>query len=133
MRKLQIEATANSPKINFDPDKNIFEIKGESWPHDAEAFYSQIIAWFTDYSAILGKSRGTLDPGLFIFDLDYFNSSSAIYILDICRNIARVRSKGKNISIRWHYEKDDSDMLSMGREMSRSSNVPFEYILKAAD
>ena len=130
MRKLIINQTANSPKVILDPDKKIFEISGESRPPDVPVFYDEILRWMDDYTQHLTKSHGSRDPVEFNLDFEYFNSSSAKYILDFCKQLAQVRSKGKEVTVRWHYEDDDMDMLEVGREMSRMAKVPFEYIRK---
>jgi len=130
MRKLIIEKTASSPKVIFDPDNNKFEISGESRPSDVNSFYGEILRWLEDYSLYLLRSHESKYPVIFNFDLEYFNSSSAKYILDFCKQIASVRSKGKNVEVKWHYEKDDADMLEAGREMSRIAKLPFEFVEK---
>ena len=130
MRKLIINQTANSPKVILDPDKKIFEISGESRPPDVPVFYDEILRWMDDYSLHLSKSHESKDPVEFNLDFEYFNSSSAKYILDFCKQLGQVRSKGKNVTVRWHYEDDDMDMLEVGREMSRMAKVPFEYVRK---
>jgi hypothetical protein len=130
MRKLIFEKTASSPKVVLDPEKNIFEISGESRPANVGAFYGEILRWVDDYSLHLLKSQDITDPVVFNFDLEYFNSSSAKYILDFCKQVALVRSKGKNIEVKWKYEQDDIDMLEAGKEMSRISKLPFEFVKK---
>jgi hypothetical protein len=130
MRKLIIEKTASSPKVILDPDRKIFEISGESRPPDVGTFYGEILSWMDDYTLHLFRIPETKDPVVFNFDLEYFNSSSAKYILDFSKQIASVRSKGKNVAVKWHYEKDDADMLEVGREMSRMAKFPFEFVEK---
>ena len=130
MRKLIINQTANSPKVILDPDKKIFEISGESRPPDVPVFYDEILRWMDDYTQHITKTHDSRDPVEFNLDFEYFNSSSAKYILDFCKQLAQVRSKGKEVTVRWHYEDDDMDMLEVGREMSRMAKVPFEYIRK---
>jgi hypothetical protein len=130
MRKLIINQTENSPKVILDPDKKIFEISGESRPPDVPLFYDEILRWLDEYTLHLSKSHISKDPVEVNLDLEYFNSSSAKYILDFCKQLAQVRSKGKEVTVRWHYEDDDMDMLEVGREMSRMAKVPFEYIQK---
>ena len=130
MRKLIIDKTVNSPRVVFDPEINRFEISGESRPSDVASFYLEILKWFDDYSAFLGKAQEQKDEVVFNLDFEYFNSSSAKYILDFCKQIGDVRSKGKNLAIKWHYDKDDLDMLQVGQEMSKISKTPFEYVQK---
>lgn len=129
MRKLIIDKTPNSPGVVLDPDLNIYEIVGESRPHDVEGFYHNILDWFDDYSHYL-LTREVRDPVVINLDFDYFNSSSAKYILDFCKKIAGVRLKGKDISVKWHYEDEDTDMLQSGKEMSKMARFPFEYITR---
>lgn len=130
MKKLIIDQTSNSPRVILDPERKIFEIAGESRPPDVSAFYDEILNWMDDYSIHLAKTKELDDPVVFNFDLEYFNSSSAKYILDFCKQVAGVKSKGKNIAVNWHYEEGDMDMLEVGREMSRMSKIPFDYIQK---
>lgn len=130
MRKLIIEPTVSSPKVILDPDRNKFEISGESRPADVATFYEEIINWMDDYSHHLAKSQDQKEPVTFDLEFEYFNSSSAKYILDFCKQIGNARSKGKEIQVRWHYDDDDMDMLEVGREMSRMAKFPFEYIAK---
>jgi hypothetical protein len=131
MRKLVIDQTASSPRVLLDPEKRVFEIAGESRPPDVGSFYGEILTWMDDYSGHLLKTQESRDPVVFNFDFEYFNSSSAKYILDFCKQIATVRSKGKDIEVKWHYEEDDMDMLEVGREMSRMSKLPFEFVKKS--
>jgi hypothetical protein len=130
MRKLIINRTINSPKVFLDAEKEILEISGESRPPDVSAFNTDILHWFDEYSHILIKSKTDSEAIAFDLDFDYFNSSSAKYILELCKKIASVRSGGKIINVRWHYEEDDTDMLEAGREMSRMAKFPFEFVVK---
>ncbi|HUX97858.1 MAG TPA: SiaB family protein kinase [Bacteroidales bacterium] len=130
MRKLLIEPTVSSPKVILDPEKNWFEISGESRPADVATFYEEIISWMDDYSHHLGKSIDSKEPLTFNLDFEYFNSSSAKYILDFCKQIGDVRAIGRDVHVRWLYDEDDMDMLEVGREMSRMVKFPFEYISK---
>jgi hypothetical protein len=123
-----IEKTSHSPKVIFDPDKKIFEISGESRPPDVREFYDQIIKWLDEFSLYLDKSGDKSEKIAFDFDFEYFNSSSGKLILDICKILANLRSKEFNINVNWHFEKDDYDMLEVGKEMSKIVKFPFEYV-----
>ncbi len=128
MRKLIIEKTSSSPKVILDPEKKIYLISGESRPPDVREFYDQILSWLEDFSQYLIKSDDKKDPVEFNFNFEYFNSSSGKLILDICKVIAGLRLKGIDITVKWHYEKEDGDMLEVGKEMSRIVKFPFEYV-----
>lgn len=130
MKKLIKDRTINSPKVFLDAEKEILEISGESRPPDVPAFYTDILHWFDEYSRILLKSEADSEAISFDLDFGYFNSSSAKYILELCKKIAAVRSGGKIINVKWFYEEDDTDMLEAGREMSRMAKFPFEFVVK---
>lgn len=129
MRKLIVDQTSNSPRVIFDPDCNRYEISGESRPHDVVGFYSDILDWFDDYAYYHIKTREENEVS-FNLDFEYFNSSSAKYILDFCKKMAESRSRGLNLKVKWHYDDDDTDMLEAGREMSKMAKFPFEFITR---
>jgi hypothetical protein len=128
MRKLIIDQTSSTPKVILDPDSRVLQISGESRPPDVREFYDPILSWLDDYGSFLINSDTRKEPVAFHFDFDYFNSSSGKYILDICKVVARLHSKRINVTVNWHFEKDDMDMLEVGKEMSKIVKVPFEYI-----
>jgi len=128
MRKLVIDQTTSSPMVLLDPDRKIYQISGESRPPDVKEFYSRIISWLNDFSIYLIKSGDMKEPVAFNFNFEYFNSSSGKLILDICKILAGLRLKGFNVTVNWHFEKEDVDMLEVGKEMSKIVKLPFEYI-----
>jgi hypothetical protein len=128
MKKLIIRQTAISPEVNFDYDRNIFNISGESRPNNVVEFYGGILKWLDDFNKHLAKQNIGKEPFVFNFNFEYFNSSSAKYILDLCKNLAGIRSRGHNIIVKWHHKEDDEDMLEAGKEMSRIAKLPFDYV-----
>ncbi len=130
MEKLIIEPTLNTPSVKLDPVKNVFQFSGESRPENVRNFYMPVLEWLEKYSAEVNtldvKSKGSTRE--FHFDFEYFNSTSAKYILDIFKTLGFLHSEGLSIVVHWHYEEDDEDMLEVGQEMSRMSKLPFEYI-----
>src|ERR1700751_4729794 len=113
MDAILLEATSTTPKIIIDPVKNMFEISGESRPENTAKFFNPIITWFDGYRSVLyyqknsfGKSKKvTVD-----FKLDYFNSTSAKFILDIFFQLEKIHKEGYEAEIVWHFDKRDSDM-----------------------
>ncbi len=128
MRKLIIEKTTSSPKVILDPENKVFLISGESRPPDVREFYNRILSWMEEFGIHLDKTDPGKDPVIFNFNFEYFNSSSGKLILDICKVLARWRMSGFDINIKWHFEKEDTDMLEVGREMSRIVRFPFEFV-----
>ena len=129
MRELIIESTSNSPKVVFEPGNSRFEISGESRPENVSAFYKPILDWIKEFESASEKMTKQMNsPFEFNFNLDYFNSTSAKFILDFCKKLGKLYAQGHKIIVRWYYEEDDEDMLEVGREMSRMAKMPFEYI-----
>ena len=127
MEKVFIIATTNTPEVVLDPEKMIFEISGESRPQDASKFYFPILQWLDELGKNLARQQDNTTIFEFHFKFEYFNSLSAKYILDICKRLSSLHSKGNNVSIKWYFEDDDEDMHEVGQEMSRISKIPFEY------
>ncbi len=130
MEKLIIEPTANSPRIVLNPESKNFEFSGESRPENVRKFYLPILEWLEAYTTEQDKSKGNERTSdlLCQFNFEYFNSTSAKYILDIFKSLNAISSLGIDLEIKWLYEEDDEDMLEVGQEMSRMSKLPFEYI-----
>lgn len=129
MKALDIQSTSHSPQISFDPGSKKFEIKGESRPENASNFYKPILEWVKDIETAFENNEIQVDGPLeFDFCFDYFNSTSAKFILDFCKKLGQVHSKGLEMKVRWIYEEDDEDMLEVGEEMARMAKMPFEYV-----
>jgi len=131
MEKFIIEPTANSPRIVLDPDKRTFEFSGESRPENVRKFYLPVLEWLEAYTGALEALQD--DQRKFDlqcqFNFEYFNSTSAKYILDIFKSLNTINALGVGLDIKWLYEEDDEDMLEVGQEMSRMSKLSFEYII----
>ncbi|MES2140323.1 MAG: DUF1987 domain-containing protein [Bacteroidota bacterium] len=130
MDSLIIEATEDSPKIIFDTVSNRFMISGESRPENAGKFYTPVINWIVNYEETLSARKQAKDDAVlvFIFKLDYFNSTSAKYIMDVLLIIKKFVDQGYNINIEWHFDKRDDDMLDAGNEFSDTVDLKFDFI-----
>lgn len=130
MDSLIIEATEDSPKILFDTVSNRFVISGESRPENAGKFYTPVINWIIKFEEILNSRKQTNDSSvlIFVYKLDYFNSTSAKYIMDVLLILKRFVDQGHQINIEWHYDKRDDDMLDAGNEFSDTVDMKFEFI-----
>lgn len=130
MEKLVIESTFNSPSVILDPESKQFEFSGESRPENVRKFYLPILEWLDDYAKEQsGMSRSERSSNLLVqFNFEYFNSTSAKYILDIFKALNVLNDLSMEILVKWLYEEDDEDMLEVGQEMSRMSKLDFEYI-----
>ncbi len=127
MEALVIEATESSPKIVFDPAANQFEISGESRPEDVRKFYEPVLSWIDGFGKSLASQSKTIE---FNFIFEYFNSSSAKYIMDIMSKINDIQADNSNVKVQicWHYEEMDEDILEAGEEFQSITQIPFKFI-----
>lgn len=129
MKALIIEATDNSPRVVFDPARNVFEMSGESRPENVDKFYSPLIHWMESYSQeaahqTTGSKKATLD-----LKLEYFNTSSSKFILNLLAIIRDIQSKNKGVfEVRWFYDKYDLDMKEAGEEFIRLLNLQMSLV-----
>lgn len=118
INKVLIESTKNTPFIYFDLDENKFEIKGRSIPLNAAEFYAQLITWLEQN--IKEKNRVEMN-----FEMDYFNTSSFKYIIQI---ITILSDTNKENTFKWFYEKDDDEMYEVGMKIQVLTDSNFEFI-----
>lgn len=122
MNALIIEPSDFSPKVILDPTKNIFELSGESRPENTSKFYLPIIQWLEQYQTVLYWEKdkfGQETSRVFEFKFDYFNSTSAKFIMDVLMQLDKMAMEGYNIHAKWHYDKRDEDMKESGEEFSK--------------
>lgn len=128
MESLIIAGTEDSPSVKFDVNSGQFVISGKSRPENTVKFFSPIIEWITEFYATEPGQIADNPPVVFVFKLEYFNSISAKYILDILFSLKDFISEGNRIGIEWHSAKLDDDMLETGKEFSNMANLKFDFI-----
>ena len=119
MDAILLEPTTTTPKVIIDPSVNKFEISGESRPENAAKFYTPIVGWFDNYKSILyfqKNSFGSTKAVSVDFKLEYFNSTSAKFILDIFYQLERIKKDGFEVEVVWNYDKRDTEMKESGEE-----------------
>jgi len=122
MESLYIEATKDTPEVNFDPGNDIFVISHRSLPENAIKFYEPIFSWFEKYQQAPNKNTN-LD-----IKLDYFNTASSKQIVQFLSQLAKLNNKSK-VVINWYYRDIDEDMLEIGQEYSKLINFEFNFIV----
>lgn len=127
MEKLFIEGKKNTPEIVLDPEIKSFKITGESRPENATAFYEKVLTWLDVYMKELDAANKK-ESFVFTFKLEYFNSSSAKFIMTIAQKLNEFIIKGIPVSIDWYYDADDDGMMETGSDLSALSKVPVKLI-----
>ena len=131
MEPLIIQGTESSPEIMFDASANRFTISGKSRPENTGQFYAPVINWISEFEKILSdrKHKNTANTApVFVFKLEYFNSTSAKHLAEIILLLKSFVVKGYNINIEWHFAKFDDDMLDTGKEFSTMADLKFDFI-----
>lgn len=107
---LHIEQTSKTPGINCDADKGIVVIKGRSVPENAVEFFTPVKDWISNY---VSNPQDLTEVSI---DLDYFNTSTSIILLNLLRLFEPLKGAKKDIIFNWYYESDDLDMKEAGEE-----------------
>ncbi len=121
MESLIIEPTAMTPEIHLEAGKPLL-IAGRSIPESAHDIFQPVIAWVKEY-----MSRDGENP-VFIFRLEYVNSGSSKYLLELLRVIKSFIEEGKSISMKWYYEEGDESIMELGQHYRDSLHLPMEVI-----
>ena len=134
MENLFIAPTLTTPEIRFSLKENIFRVSGISRPEDVRALYFPVIDWIRQLADNLIDGRieryTTENPFKLQVDLKYFNSSSAKFLYDILTEVKRMHSSSIPAIIEWYYEKDDTDLLEAGNDLSILLEMQFKYFPK---
>jgi len=134
MEILKIEPTHISPTIRFIPELNDFSITGMSAPEDVRALYYPVIEWIDKFNGELMRGDNKIfnetNPLTLKIDLNYFNSASAKFLLDILLELKKIRESGTPVVVEWYYEEDDIDMKEAGEDISELVEMELKYIIK---
>lgn len=122
MENINIEGTPKTPTIDFNAESGVMLIKGRSIPENSIDFYKPLFEWIDTYA---GEAK---DSSELHMQLEYFNTSSSKCILDIFKKLESIKNSGKNVSVNWHYEEDDEDMLEAGEDYDAIIDIDFKMI-----
>ena len=121
MESFRIDADRNTPLISLKTD-GIMTIKGRSIHENVAEFYKPAFDWAEEY---------VLDPAdvtCVDIQLEYFNSASAKYIIQLLQKLRKVLFVDKKYVINWYYEDGDEDILERGEYFASVLDVPFNFI-----
>jgi hypothetical protein len=120
--RIHILPTYNTPEVILNPE-GIIKIKGKALFANKTDIPEQIMNWIDNY---------LIDPAettYLIIAFEYLNSLSTITLVSILKKISQIVFLGKKFVIHWYYEKDDDDMLELGKYISGAFNIPIEFIM----
>ncbi|NDV24944.1 DUF1987 domain-containing protein [Desulfovibrio sp. JC022] len=124
MKKYMVEGTKSSPAINLDPVRNIFEIRGESYPENCWAFYKPMFEWLENYFANAEHA-----PIMFDMEILYFNSSSSKTFMDFFDLLDEQSENGREVIVNWRYHEENETAMECGEEfMEDVSSIKFNLV-----
>jgi hypothetical protein len=110
------------PSVNFDADKAVCELAGESYLEETRDFYAPLISWLEQYNEEYEV------PLTFNFKLTYFNTSSSRCILDVLHQLKKVNDNDKIAAVNWFFQEDDEDMQEEVEDFIFDSEVEINLI-----
>jgi hypothetical protein len=132
MEVYKVEATENTPLVELNHINHSLLFKGDARPENVQSFFSPVINWLEDYGKHLYFLQDLNNANIDVecnFKFEYFNSSSAKYIMDIITTLSGFKT-GVNLKINWHYEEMDEDMQEAGEEFEEMMKVKFNFIVE---
>lgn len=123
MERFELEATAKTPRVLLDPSNGLLLLSGSSIHENADRFFRPI---FDQVRAYLTAPQRTT---IVRIDLEYFNSSSAKYLLDLLRIVDDGHAAGRtSASVEWGYRSDDLDMREVGEDYRGLLDMPVRLV-----
>lgn len=127
MENLIIQGTRQTPEVEFDGTSGLLKIGGRSIPENSFDFYDPVLKWLDEYISSPNETT-TLEVML-----EYFNTSSSKYILEIFKRFKNLASSGADVKIKWYYDEDDEEMMETGEDYEDVTGLNFELIAVEED
>jgi hypothetical protein len=124
MKNIEIPAikeTPYFPEVNFNLEKGVCEISGESYMEDCYKFYLPLVEWLNDYCS---NNKYIV----FNFKLSYFNTQSSRMLLKIFEILTDFKNKGGDPTINWYYVSSDPDMVEEIEDFQNESGLAVNLI-----
>jgi hypothetical protein len=108
------------PEVNFDVEKGVCEISGESYMEETYKFYLPLINWIKDYTKLI---RRPLELNI---KLIYLNTSSTKCVLDVLEILKDFEDNSGQVKVNWYYDKSDPDMVDEVEDFEAESGMKIE-------
>ena len=122
MQDLYFEKTFNSPEVEFIAETGELSMEGRSIPEDPGEFFDRLINWVNEYFL------NPTDRTVMNIKLEYINSGSSKYMLELLRIMKVNYEKGRDVLIKWYYEEGDESIEELGQHYQQTTPLPFELI-----
>ena len=122
MENINRSPSEDGPEIEFNNEKKLFKITGNSYPENCEKIFEPVKNFLNNYNIEDNKELN------FHFHFNLINSTSTVYVAQIVVKVAELVKKGLKVSIKWYYDQYDEELLDLGEKMASISKLPIEYI-----
>jgi hypothetical protein len=123
MKNFYMKGSDKTPSINLDAQSGEMEFSGKSIPENSADLYEPVMEWVDKYLETPAEST------TFVVKLEYFNTSSSKYLLEIFRRFEGLFKKGMKVAVQWYYELEDEDMQESGDDFRDILKIPVELIV----
>ena len=123
MKNLELAQEAKTPAVNLNAETGVIEFRGRSIPEHVLEFYQPLIDWIREYAAA-PKEKTIIN-----IELEYFNTSSAKYLLEFLVVAADMHKAGNSdLEMNWYYEEGDEDIGEHGEMYEELLCIPVNVI-----
>lgn len=113
MDQLYIAPTPSTPEVDFRFATHTLNLRGESYPENAAAFYGDVLRPLQDYLAALRGATVTVNIAL-----AYFNSSSTKMLFNLIEALSGAVEAGNEVRLNWFHDEEDDTILEFGQDLS---------------
>jgi hypothetical protein len=125
MERLTLAAGPLTPLVDFDYDRRVLVMRGESYPENAAEFYRPILTSLREYlseAAHGGKTTVELE-------FAYVNSSSTRSMQQLLTLLESAARDGALVEVRWLVAQDDDSMTELGVDLlSDKPSLDYEIV-----
>ncbi len=122
MEEYFLKKTFNTPEVFFDPENGFLKIEGRAIPEDPGDFFDGIIKHLNEYY------KDPKDITKVDIKLEYINSGSSKYMLELLRVLKVNYDKGNDCIVNWYYEEDDESIQELGEHYQTTVQLPLKLI-----
>ena len=122
MDDIFLKKTFNSPEVEFIASSGELNIEGRSIPEDPGEFFEVLINWLNEYFL------NPVDETVMKIKLEYINSGSSKYMLELLRILKVNHENGRNVLVKWYFEEGDESIEELGQHYEQTMQIPFEII-----
>ena len=105
LKSIFIEPTIKSPQIDFNPVTGELILSGRSIPENAADLYENILTWVLEYSKNPKRTTNLR------FNLEYFNTSSAIWLAKIIKALCSIKDSEYILMIHLYFNIEEFDSM----------------------